>query len=222
MGASRTTAPTLAELRRTTLYSEELGIRLARRSDRECFKWFLASLLFGGRISESIARNTYRSFARERLLTPRAILAAGWDYLVDPVMRHGGYVRYDESKSRQILRDCETLLDRYGGSLVRLHREAADAADLEVRIEAFFGVGPVTANIFLRELRPFWSKADPEPLPAVRDGARRARIDLAAFDRHTLTFTRIEAGLVRRRHREKPAARRPVRASVSPRRAAGR
>ena len=83
---------------------------------------------------------------------------------------------------------------------MRLHCEARDAADLEARLDAFFGVGPVTANIFLRELRPFWRKADPEPLPAVRDAARRAGIDLEDFGRHTLTFARIEAGLIRALH----------------------
>lgn len=192
--------PTVAELRRSPLYSEELGIRVLRRTDREFFKWFLASLLFGGRISETLARRTFHSFARERLLTPTRILDAGWDYLVNPVMRSGGYVRYDESKSRQILRNCETLLDRYGGSLIRLHREARDCADLEARLEGFHGVGPVTTNIFLRELRPVWSKADPEPLPVVWEGARRAGVDLSAFGRHTVTFARVEAGLIRMRH----------------------
>jgi hypothetical protein len=200
-------SPSLAELRRTTLYSEELGIHLLRKTDRECFKWFLASLLFGGRISEALAKRTYRSFAHERLLTPRTILAAGWETLVNPVMRKGGYVRYDESKSRQILRDCETLLDRYRGSLIRLHREAKDSADLEARLESFHGIGPVTTNIFLRELRPVWSKANPDPLPVVWERARRAGIDLASYGRHTLTFTRIEAGLIRQRHAKEATTR---------------
>ena len=34
-------------LERSLLYSEELGIGLAKRSDAEYFRWFLASLLFG-------------------------------------------------------------------------------------------------------------------------------------------------------------------------------
>lgn len=76
-------------------------------------------------------------------------------------MREGGYVRYDFSKSRQILRDCQTLVDMYEGSPWRVHEMARDALDLEARLRAFHGVGPVTANIVLRELRPFWPKADP-------------------------------------------------------------
>ena len=34
-------------LERSPLYSEELGIVLAKRSDADYFRWFLASLLFG-------------------------------------------------------------------------------------------------------------------------------------------------------------------------------
>lgn len=64
---------TLRALERSLLYSEELGIALARRSDAEYFRWFLASLLFGARISETTAKNTYRSFIRHGLTNPQKI-----------------------------------------------------------------------------------------------------------------------------------------------------
>ena len=191
----------LQTLKSSTLYSEELEIDLSAGHDRDYFRWFLASLLFGGHISEKIAANTYRAFARHRLLRPQRIIEAGWSYLVDPIMREGGYVRYDGRKSTQILRDCEELLDWYDGSLLKLHSAAEDARALEDRLQAFFGVGPVTANIFLRELRPYWSKADPEPLPVVFEMASSNAVDLTAFRRKTITFARIEAGLIRYRHR---------------------
>src|ERR1035441_3962462 len=35
------------------------------------------------------------------------------------------------------------------------------ARGVEEKLLAFYGVGPVTLNIFLREMRPFWTKADP-------------------------------------------------------------
>jgi hypothetical protein len=162
---------------------------------------FSASLLFGGHIGETIARHTYRSFCTHQLTTPHSILDAGWDFLVDPIMREGGYVRYDFSKSDQILRDCRTLVDQYCGSLWRLHETARDKSDLEARLLAFHGVGPVTANIFLRELRPFWSKADPPPLPVVVTLAASLGIDLCRYRRTTLTFVRIEAGLIRMRRK---------------------
>jgi hypothetical protein len=190
----------LDELRRSPLYSEELGIALGARSDREYFKWFLASVLFGGRISETIAKNTYRAFAKHRLLAARAILRKGWDYLVNPIMREGGYVRYDGRKSTQILRNCTMLVDEYGGSLKTLNQRSRNTTDLEKRILAFYGVGPTTMNIFLRELRPYWRKADPEPLPVVRELARQHGLRLSSLSRKTITFARIEAGLLRLRH----------------------
>jgi hypothetical protein len=191
----------LEALKHSRLFSEELGIDLARGSDEAYFKWFLASLLYGGRISATIAEHTYRAFERHALLHPRRILDAGWDYLVNPIMREGGYVRYDGRKSTQILRDCETLLQEYRGSLSTLHAAARDPADLEARLEAFYGVGPVTVNIFLRELRPYWTRANPEPLPAVRARAQALGIDLTVYPRKSMTFVRIEAGLLRLKRR---------------------
>jgi len=193
-----TTAKALA---RSPLYSEELGIRLHENDEGECFKWFLASLLFGARIGETIAKNTYFAFVRYRLLSPRRIVAAGWEFLVNPIMREGGYVRYDGRKSTQVLRDCETLLARYEGSILALHARAADPRDLEARLLEFYGIGPVTANIFLRELRPWWPKADPPPLPEVQAAVRALGLDLDALDRKGLAFARLEAGLISSRHR---------------------
>ena len=126
----RAALPDLAALKHAPLYSEELGLDLAGGRERDLFLWFLASLLFGQRISETIARHTFESFVRHGLTAPQRILDAGWDYLVNPVMREGGYVRYDESKSRKLLRDCGTLIDEYGGRVARLHEAARDAADL--------------------------------------------------------------------------------------------
>lgn len=187
-------------LQRTQLYSEELGIDLSAGDDREYFKWFLASVLFGGRIIETIARNTYRALVRHELVTPLTITAAGWDFLVNVVMREGGYVRYDGRMSTQLLRDSEKLMRDYRGSLRRVHDEAAGERDLEDRLMAFYGIGSVPANIFLRELRPCWPKADPEPSESVREAARRLGIDLGAYKRKSITLVRIEAGLIRLRH----------------------
>ncbi len=189
------------ELERSLLYSEELGIDLGQETDDVFFRWFLASLLFGARISETTAKSTYRAFIRHGLTKQPKIVAAGWDFLVSTIMREGGYVRYDGRKSTQVLRDCETLIASYGGSLRRLHDCARGARDLEDRLLAFYGVGPVTANIFLRELRPFWSKADPAPLPAVERIAQELGIDLTRYDGKSLVFARVEAGLIRQRRK---------------------
>jgi hypothetical protein len=98
------------------------------------------------------------------------------------------------------LRNCQTLLKKYKGSFKILYKESKNSDDLENKLIAFYGVGPVTANIFLRELRPFWRKSNPEPLPIVKKVARVYKIDLNKYNRKSLTFIRIEAGLIRLRN----------------------
>ncbi len=193
----------LKQLKRSKLYSEELGIELKKNNDREIFKWFLASILFGARITEIIAKNTYRTFEKYNLIEPEKILKAGWDFLVNPIMREGGYVRYDFKTSTQILKNCDTLKSEYDGSLKRLHNRAEDNKDLEKRLMDFYGIGPVTTNIFLRELRPFWEKSNIEPLLIVKEIAEYFEIDLSEYDRKSLKLVRIEAGLIRLRSKFK-------------------
>jgi len=41
---------------------------------------------------------------------------------------------------------------------------ALDSKDLERRLIEFKGFGPTAVNIFLRELRGIWSKANPPPI----------------------------------------------------------
>jgi len=152
-------------------FSAELGIDLASGESAEIFKWFLAAILFGARISGRIAAQTYNEFAREKLLSPDKLLRRGWDGLVE-VLDRGGYVRYDFKTATKLLEVCQALKDRYDGDLNTLHSKAKDAADLEQRIRQLGkGIGEVTAGIFLRELRGTWRKAEPMPSDLVLSGA---------------------------------------------------
>lgn len=194
--------PIMENLAHTELYSEELGIDLASGNDREIFCWLLASMLFGARISEEIAKRTYHAFEDHDIVEPERIIDAGMDGLI-PIMREGGYTRYDGIASDRILATCKKLMEEYGGSLNRLHNVSNGPRDLERRLQEFHGIGPVTVNIFLRELRPFWAKADPRPLLRIVKMAEKCGIDLDAYDHSSMTFARIEAGLIRMR-RKKP------------------
>jgi len=138
-------------------YSQELSIDLTSPDGR--FKWFLASVLFARRISSQISVRTYRRFEDESLTSPKAILSAGWDRLVK-VLDSGGYVRYDFSTASNLLEICSRILLKYG-SLEVLHQKANSPRELETMLMEFRGVGPVCVNIYLRELRGIWQKADP-------------------------------------------------------------
>lgn len=144
-------------------FSAELGINVSAGRSREIFKWFLASVLFGARISENIVKQTFRQFASRNVVAPGAILNTGWDGLVE-ILDQGGYVRYDFKTAAKLLDICGTLKENYQADLANLHAAATDPKDLEQRLKSLAkGIGDVTVNIFLREMRGIWDKADPLP-----------------------------------------------------------
>jgi len=193
-------------------FSTALGINLDQGDSREIFKWFLASILYGARISEAIASNTYREFERSGVLSPDRILETGWDGLVQ-ILDAGGYVRYDFKTATKLLEVMAALKERFGGDLNALHAQAQSPHDLEQKLmDLGRGIGPVTVNIFLRELRDVWKKADPLPqdlaVMAARnlglvqaDERRKILSELrAVWARHAppgWTFADFESALVR-------------------------
>jgi hypothetical protein len=147
------------------------------------------------------------------VLTPERILLTGWDGLV-AILDAGGYVRYDYKTATKLLDLCTALERDYSGSLDKLHDAATDARDLQQRIKALGkGIGDTTADIFLRELRGIWVKADPplSPLalsaaielgyltPATKPEQALARLKgiWGEEARTTADFAEFEAALVR-------------------------
>jgi len=157
-------------------YSEVLKINLASKDDKEIFKWFLASVLFGAPITETSVIKTYRCFEKREVLTPNKILETGWDGLVE-ILDEGSYTRYDFKTATKLLEVMGNLNTKYRGSLNKLHDDVADSLDLEKRLkELGKGIGDVTVSIFLRDLRGVWRKANPKPTPLVILAAKRLGI----------------------------------------------
>jgi len=92
----------------------------------------------------------------------------------------------------------KNLKEKYD-SLNELNGQAEDPKDLEKMLMEFKGIGPTTVNIFLRELRTIWDKADPEPMDFVKDQAKSLGINLNKLNRKTEEFVRLEAALIRSR-----------------------
>lgn len=154
-------------------YSEELGINLKSKSPKEIFKWFLASILFGKPIRESSAIKTYKEFKKHRVLTPEKILEAGWHGLVD-ILDAGSYTRYDFSTADKLLEVMKNL--GKCGYLIKIYENSANEEDLKTRIKSLGkGIGDVTLNIFLRELRGIW-KVKPLPSRFTITAARNLRL----------------------------------------------
>ncbi|MGM0687384.1 MAG: hypothetical protein ACQET3_10475 [Promethearchaeati archaeon] len=149
------------------LFSEELGIDV----ENEPFKWFIASVLFGARISTDIAKRTYREYEEKGLTTPEAIDSA-WRYTLIRTHGNGGYARYDGITADYMKSISEKILDEYDGDIRNVDRQSDSSNELEKRLEEFEGVGPVTTKIFLRELRGIWQNADPELTDIEKNAAK--------------------------------------------------
>lgn len=148
-------------------YTDLMNIKVETGNEKEIFKWFLASVLFGAPIRAETAIKTYKCFEARGILSPSKILETGWEGLVK-VLDEGGYTRYDFKTATKLLEIAENLREKYRGSLNCLHKEAAGSRDLEGKIKNLAkGIGDATVSIFLRELRGVWEKADPKPTSLV-------------------------------------------------------
>jgi endonuclease III len=172
------------------LYSEDLGINLEEPEGR--FKWFLASILFGARISERIAMNTYKVFEGYGILSLDKILNAGWDELVR-ILDEGGYVRYDFSTATKLLNIMKEIKERYG-SLEDIYIRSLNTEDLKMRLKELKGIGDVTTQIFLRELRGIWEIEIPVS-SRIGETVSRLNINIEEFEGERLS--RIESALIK-------------------------
>jgi hypothetical protein len=137
--------------------ARSLRIDLASRKETELFKWFLACLFFGKPIQTEIAERAYHELLAAGLTSPQPILRAGWDKLV-AVLDRAHYVRYDFSTASKLLDVCGELQRRYG-TLSNLLAQARTPAELLRKLQEFKHIGPITARIFLRDVRPIWYPA---------------------------------------------------------------
>jgi hypothetical protein len=141
--------------RKKNIRSSELGIDLHSLREHELFRWFLACLLFGKPIQQDIARKAFLQLDQAGLVSPQAILNAGWGRIVD-LLDRAHYVRYDFSTASKLLDVCNGLMVRYG-TLKRLIAQCATPVQFAKTLQEFKGIGPVTAGIFTREIRPIWN-----------------------------------------------------------------
>lgn len=133
------------------IFSTDLGIDLQSGREEDFFKWFLVCLLFGKPIQQEVAKRTYLELLKAGLITPDKILEAGWDELVR-VLDEGHYVRYDFSTATKLLDVCRMLKEKYG-TLSAMINQSSSRKELEKRLLEFKGVGPKTAEIFIRDLK---------------------------------------------------------------------
>lgn len=141
-----------------TITAEDLGLEVEKK-EKPLFKWFLASYLFGKRIQQDIARQTWEAFMKHGIDTPKKIAEYSWQQLVD-VLGEGHYRRYDESTARNLLEMAHTLIRDYHGNLLNMYNKCGNDKEFVRRLQKLKGVGPKTAEIFMREAQPVLIRAD--------------------------------------------------------------
>lgn len=182
-------------------FCEELGIDIRRNTPSPLFQLLNASLLMSARISAKNAVRAARALIEAGLTTPKKMVEASWQDRVDVITWHG-YKRYDERTSTMLGQTAERLLDRYGGDLRKLREEADRDVKNEHRLlQQFKGIGPVGADIFLREVQPAWEEAYPYADARVLDASRRLGLGDDAKSLAQLVprreYPRLVAALVR-------------------------
>lgn len=146
--------------RHGTTYAEECGIEL-RDEPAPLFQLLVMTVLMSKRIGAAQAVKATRALLDAGWTTPERLAASSASRRVS-VLNRSGYARYDISASRTLGEVVEQVQSAYGGDL-RLLREGAegDVVELQRRLQQFTGIGPVGADIFLREVQVVWLDVRP-------------------------------------------------------------
>jgi endonuclease III len=153
-------------------FAEEAGIRLSDQPS-PLYQLLVLSTLVSARISSEIAVAGARELFAAGYRTAKAMSAASWNDRVHALDR--SHYRRNEARTATMLGEgAELLTDRWRGDLRRLHDEAGgDVRRVKALLTTFPGIGPVGADIFLREVQATWPDVAPYFDSRVLDGARK-------------------------------------------------
>lgn len=192
--------------------ADELGLDLRADSPQPWFRLLCFALLCSTRISARIAVAAAQGLADAGWTDAEALRRSTWEQRVR-VLDDAGYVRYDFRTATRLDQLGQHALDRYGGDVRRLRTAAGrDRGRERELLQEFVGIGPVGADVFLREAQVAWSELRPYVDARVQDTA--TELGLPA-DPHRLAalvpdkdLARLVAALVRVRltHRLPPYA----------------
>jgi endonuclease III len=127
----------------------DLGIDTT--TDQGLFDWLLASLLFGRPVPQEAAASAFRKFKADGWDSPDHFTADDHHPLWHELWE-GDYHRMSSVMSEELRDVMRALITDYGGSVARLVRTSSTRDEVSQRLLRFKGVGPKTAEIFMREV----------------------------------------------------------------------
>jgi endonuclease III len=181
-------------------FADEVGIALTDEP-APLFQLLVLAQLLSARIATGVAVAAALELRAEGWTTAQRLRDAARPRVVAALGR-AGYRRYDERTATQLREMGALVLDRYGGDLRGLAREADGDVERAARlIQQVNGIGPTGAAVFLREVQQVWPWVRPYLDDRARAGARRLGLPddeerLADLVR-SADLARFAAGLVR-------------------------
>lgn len=182
-------------------FTEEVGIDTGANTPAPLFQTLCLALLFSARIRASIAVDAMRALLDAGWTTADHMVRASWEARVK-TLNEAGYARFDEKTSTMLEDASNLLIERYGGDLRRLRREADETPGEERRLlKEIRGVGDVGVDIFFRDVQTAWEELRPFADRKSLEGARRLGLpeDAAALSKlvSERDFPRLVTALVR-------------------------
>lgn len=137
-------------------HAEDFGLDPLGSED-DMFRWFLLAYMFGKPIQSTVASNTWRVFIDKKLDTPWAIAGAS-DHKLVSSLHEGGYTRYQHVMARALSKCMDQLVDGYEGSIMYMLSMCQNEEEFSKLIQKLYGVGPKTAEIFMRETEEYFAR----------------------------------------------------------------
>jgi endonuclease III len=138
-----------------TTYADDARIKMSDKP-MPLFQLLVLCMLASKPIDATIATAAARELFKAGLRTPKAILAANRQTMIDAFGR-AHYVRYDESSATRLTDMAERVRDDYSGDLRELaDRAGHDVAAVKRKLKKFKGIGDTGADIYLREVQDVW------------------------------------------------------------------
>lgn len=142
-------------------YAQDAGVNV-RNAPKPLYQLLVLASLLSARINAKVATNSARALFDAGMSDPKHMADATWQQRVD-ALGEGHYRRYDERTATQLGQGAEQLIDRYGGDLRTLRDRAGGDIEECKRLlrDVMPGLGPVGADVFLREAQGVWPEAAP-------------------------------------------------------------
>ncbi len=151
-------------------FADELGLDLRKGTPSALFGLLLFAVLSSARIRSTNATTGTRALLDEGWSSVKKLAGTSWEQRVT-VLNRNGYARYEERTSTMLGDLSAEVQERWGGDLRRMRKQAdGDVKSLKQLLTEHKGLGPVGADIFLREVQACW----PEVRPYVDKRAKQA------------------------------------------------